>query len=41
MSPDVYPYIVGLTLDHAFVEQGPRGFEHVSNAVQVRFEARR
>lgn len=40
VPPEAYPYIVGLTLTHAFIEVGPLGFEHVSNAVQVRFGTR-
>lgn len=40
VPPESYSYVVGLTLDHAFLERGPFGFEHVSNAVQVRFGPR-
>ncbi len=40
VPPDAYDDIVGLSVDHAFVERGPFGFEHVSNAVTTRFAAR-
>lgn len=38
---DLYAGYSGLNLDHAFVEYGPQGFEHVSNAVSLRFGERR
>jgi len=37
---DLYAGWSGLNLDHAFVEYGPDGFEHVSNAVALRFGGR-
>lgn len=38
---EAYASFVGLALDHAFVEFGPEGFEHVSNAVTFQFRERR
>ena len=42
VPPEAYADFVGLAVDHAFVEFGPGGaFEHVSNAVTMRFLERR
>lgn len=40
VPPAAYSRVVGLTLDHAFLESDLNGLEHVSNAVQVRFGPR-
>ena len=41
VPPELHADYVGLNLDHAFVEFGPAGLEHVSNAVALRFGPRR